>query len=102
MKIWAKDRIAWLDQQAPLAPRASKNSGRVAAGTKVTLTPNGSSGDIYYTLDGSDPRAPGGAKSKAARKYDGPITIKEGTRLMARLRRGQGWSGPLVADFTTR
>jgi hypothetical protein len=102
MKIWAKDRIAWLDQQAPRPPKASRPPGRVAAGTKVTLSPDGTSGEIYYTLDGADPRATGGATSNAARKYDGAITIQKETRLMARLRRGQNWSGPIAISFTTQ
>jgi hypothetical protein len=102
MKIWAKDRIAWLDQQMPRPPKASRPPGRVAAGTKVTLSPDGTSGEIYYTLDGADPRAKGGATSNAARKYDGAITIQKETRLMARLRRGQNWSGPIAISFTTQ
>jgi hypothetical protein len=102
MKIWAKDRLAWLDQQMPRPPKASRPPGRVAAGTKVTLSPGGTSGEIYYTLDGADPRAKGGATSNAARKYDGAITIQKETRLMARLRRGQNWSGPIAISFTTQ
>jgi hypothetical protein len=102
MKIWAKDRIAWMDQQSPRAPRISQKSGQVAAGSRVTLAPNGTSGEIYYTMNGSDPRAVGGDRSEGARKYDGAITIQGNTTITARLRRGQSWSGPVVATYTTK
>src|SRR6476619_6332570 len=41
------------------APVFSQHGGQVAVGFQVTLTAAGS-GTIYYTLDGSDPRAIGG------------------------------------------
>lgn len=97
MKLWIKDRLAWIDRQYPPVPRLSEKSGTVASGTKVTLT--GSSGEIYYTLDGSDPRAPGGSQAKGAKKYDGPIVINRETRITARVRRSSSWSGPLNATF---
>ncbi|HEY0549850.1 MAG TPA: CotH kinase family protein, partial [Verrucomicrobiae bacterium] len=84
MKLWIKDRIAWIDRQYPVAPKFAEKSG--------TLT---GSGDIFYTLDGSDPRAPGGATAKAAKKYEGPIKMDPDTKVVARVRRGSAWSAPL-------
>ncbi len=103
IKIWVKDRIAWIDQQAPRAPKFSARSGRVAAGTKLTLSTE-SSGELYYTTDGTDPRAVGGDKSASAKKYSGPLVMSgDGEmRIMARVKRGQTWSGPTVATFTSR
>lgn len=98
MKIWIKDRIAWIDRQYPDAPKLSATPGPVASGTKLTLKAN--SGDIYYTLDGSDPRASGGGKSKAARKYTGPIVVEHDLKIIARLSRGSMWSAPLTGAFS--
>ena len=50
------------------APEMSQWGGAVAPGMQLTLTgPSASS--IYYTLDGSDPRLPGGAVSPTAMLY---------------------------------
>jgi len=95
MKVWLKDRAAWLDKQQPVAPKISQKTD-----TGITLT--ASSGDIYYTLDGSDPRAPGGTVSKSAQKYTGPISIKGETKLTARLTRRDTWSAPTKAEFPVR
>ena len=97
MKIWIKDRIAWIDRQYPAVPKLSEKSGAVAAGTKLKL--NGA-GEIFYTLDGSDPRASGGANSKQAQKYGAPILLDHETKITARSRRGNVWSGPVSATFT--
>ncbi len=50
-------------------PMLNQHGGSVSNGFEVTL----SSGDgtIYYTLDGSDPRLPGGAVAPTARIYGG-------------------------------
>ncbi len=52
------------------APEMSQRGGAVNAGQVITLSgPPGAS--IYYTLDGSDPRLPGGAISPSALPYSG-------------------------------
>jgi hypothetical protein len=51
----------------PNPPQFSQNGGQVSAG--FTLTMNASSGTIYYTLDGSDPRLSDGTVSPEARIY---------------------------------
>ncbi|HWN94772.1 MAG TPA: CotH kinase family protein, partial [Methylomirabilota bacterium] len=38
MKLWIRDRIAWIDRQYPAVPKLSEKPGRVAPGTKVKLT----------------------------------------------------------------
>jgi hypothetical protein len=76
---------------------------------------------IYYTLDGSDPRATGGptnavsaSLSASAREYTGPIAIDTNTRLVARAYNpghnnltgksnppiSSHWSGPRKAVYT--
>ena len=98
MKIWIKDRIAWIDKQYPAAPTISEKPGAVSSGTKLTLNSKG--GEIYYTLDGTDPRVPGGAKSKAAHKYNGPIVVDREMKITARMNRGSSWSAPVRGEFS--
>ncbi len=90
MKLWIKDRIAWIDRQYPAPPKFSEKTGTLSG-----------SGDIFYTLDGSDPRAAGGTTAKSARKYDGPIKVDASTKLFARLRRGSVWSAPVRGALST-
>ncbi len=52
------------------APEMNQWGGAVNAGQQITLTGPAAS-TIYYTLDGSDPRLPGGAVSPAAIAYSG-------------------------------
>ncbi len=56
------------------APVFSRRGGIVDAGSRIALT--GSAGAIYYTLDGSDPRLPGGAISPNARPISTGITTE--------------------------
>jgi hypothetical protein len=59
-------------------------AGNVQPDTLVTLTSNEAGTDIYYTLDGSDPRASGGGISPMAIKYTGPFTVSQTTQVIAR------------------
>jgi hypothetical protein len=80
-------------------PTISPRGGEVAAGTTVSLTEN-DVGDIYYTLDGSDPRAIGGAP--AGLQYSGPIPINSSVTLKTRfLTNGGYWSALDEATFST-
>ncbi len=69
-------------------PQLSRSGGLVADGTTVGLT--ASQGSIYYTTDGSDPRAIGGAI--AGTSYSGPFSITRPTHIKARAFNGSDWS----------
>ncbi len=62
------------------------------------LTMSGA-GTIYYTLDGSDPRLPGGAVSPTALTYGGAVTLNNSTRVKARALSGGNWSALNEATF---
>ena len=57
MKWFAENRAAWIDSQFIPPVTVSPEGGVVPKPTEVTIA--GPAGfDLYYTLDGSDPRQP--------------------------------------------
>lgn len=84
------------------APTFSRLGGVVTNGFNLVITaPVG--GSIVYTLNGIDPRGPGGIEDRAARPYTGPIPISSAVRIKARVHRlNQGvreWSALTEAVF---
>jgi hypothetical protein len=73
-------------------PTFNQYGGLVTNGFKPVLS--SASGTIYYTLDGSDPRLPGGGISAQARVWAaGAVTITNDFTLNARVRTAAGeWS----------
>jgi len=58
------------------APVYNQHGGSVSAGFNLTMSNRG--GTIYYSMDGSDPRLPGGALHPAAQEFDnGELTVTE-------------------------
>ena len=83
LKNWLLTRADWIDQRTLAQPQYSQPPGNVALNSQVTLSvPSGS--QVYYTSDGSDPRADGGGVSASAQLYNGPITISQTTQIIAR------------------
>jgi len=67
-----------------------QHGGEVHVGDALTIEAPGSV--IYYTLDGSDPRLPGGGISGAAVPYTGPVVLESTSRVKARALSGSRWS----------
>lgn len=96
MRNWLTQRTAWLDAQ--FVPRPLRNP---AGGQTASATLTATQGTIYYTLDGSDPRLPGGAVNPAA------FTLTSGSAagitgsslLTARARNGALWSAPSTGYY---
>lgn len=89
------------------APLYTQNGGEIEPGYVVRINAgtifSPQRGDIFFTLDGSDPRAPGGAKAAGALTYDrvGPgVPLHETTTVKSRLRDPEGnWSALMEATF---
>lgn len=96
LKRWVAGRLAWIDSTMIRWPEISPGPGFFPEGVNVTLR---SSFPIYYTVDGTDPRAPGGGLSSSARNYFSPLALNETTRVIARARSGTRWSPPVTATF---
>lgn len=85
---------------ATAAPGMSPFGGTIAAGGQVTLSNPNSGGTIYYTTNGTDPRAVGG--SPQGLTYSTVISISSPIHLKARVRNTNGeWSPIVEADFAT-
>ena len=74
MKDWLSNRCAWIDTQFIPTPGLSLAGGLIPPSSPLTLT--GAPGAIvYYTVDGSDPRAAGGGIATNAIRYVAPLTL---------------------------
>ncbi len=86
LKEFTRRRLAWIDKQFVAPPTAAPDKA------PVTLT--APAGVIYYTLDGSDPRASGGKPSATAQVYTSPLTAPGKGKLFARALHADRWSPP--------
>ena len=67
----------------------------------ASMTGSDTDRDIYYTLDGSDPRLPGGTIAGTAMVYSGPFAINSDVPLKSRVRLQSGeWSALVDTQFT--
>ena len=87
---------------ATLPPAFSQFGGNVAAGYQLVITSTAPAGSIiYYTMDGTDPRLPGGAVSPTALIYSGPVTLNTLVTIRSRIKNGNGeWSALTGAFFS--
>ncbi|HEY5909890.1 MAG TPA: immunoglobulin domain-containing protein [Verrucomicrobiae bacterium] len=118
-KWWFSNRVEFVDTNFLNPPVFSSGGGPISSGFTLTVTtstrePNST---IYYTLDGTDPRLPGGAVSPSAisRLNTATITLNANARVFARNYNAahqnltgannpplsSSWSGPTVATFYT-
>lgn len=83
-----------------LAPAFSQFGGLISENFNLTINDPSGTGMIYYTTDGSDPRAVGGAAQGTA--YAAPIALNQTSVVRARvLSTGSVWSPLTEAFFTT-
>ena len=115
MKTWISNRTDFMDRQFVARPRLASPSGPVPAGFAAEiLAPSGLTTSVYYTLDGSDPRLPGGRTNPAALLYTGaPVILGANAKLVARAVNPlhsaltgannpplkSTWSGPVSATY---
>ena len=96
MKSWLRTRANWIDSQLVAAPQLSHPGGNVSAGFSLGMS--APVGAIHYTLDGTDPRAPGGAIAPGA-ATNLPVALNGVARIVARAKNGTAWSGAATALF---
>ena len=122
LKKWLKDRFHFIDTNFLAAPVLSHTGGLVSVDSVVSLThwPQPAGTIVYYTLDGTDPRLPGGGIRPGISSTVGTaaITIRSNILLFARsynpnhrnltVTQGTGnprisspWSAPIKEPFYT-
>jgi len=70
----------WPDTRAPYF---NQHGGLISSGFEVVIHNTNSSGTIYYTIDGSDPRNPGGTFHGST--YSSPIPLTKTTQIKSRI-----------------
>ncbi len=98
LRTWLQQRTAWIDSQLVAKPVRNPVGGLAGS---VTLT--AAQGVIYYTLDGTDPRLPGGSVNPVALTLasGGSVTISNGVQLIARTKLNSLWSAPSSSYYFT-
>ena len=81
-------------------PVFSQRGGSVANGFALTLTNPNAAGTVYYTSDGSDPRASGGGISANAQAFTTDIILTDSLTIKTRVLDGSEWSAIDRASFT--
>lgn len=81
------------------APNFSQTGGAVPNGYSLVLTHTNNSGVVYYTLDGTDPRAIGGGVAPGALAYSGAIVINSPVTVRARVLVNGVWSAVVEFSF---
>jgi hypothetical protein len=82
-------------------PVFSQRGGQVASGFGLVLSNGGQSGTMYFTTNGSDPRAVGGALAVGATAYTAPMTINALTTVRTRFQSTGGeWSALDESTFS--
>lgn len=83
------------------APAFSQHGGRIASTTELMITKD--SGQVYYTLDGSDPRLPGDVLNPAAITYvssaSTPLFLPANVTVKSRVLDAGNWSALNEASF---
>ena len=118
-KYWFSNRVSFMDSNFLIPPVFSTNGGPVSPGFTLVIKAPTREADstIYYTLDGTDPRLPGGGPSpKALSSLNrASILISDNVRVFARNWNANHknltgpnnppisspWSGPVVGTFVT-
>ena len=106
MKKWVLGRYLWIDSQFTRPPTISASDALVTNGFNVTVTPPPGA-TLYYTLNGVDPRAPGGALAAGVLSNNGPVTVtvNSNIRIVARARQAGAWKntfgGPAAVSLYT-
>lgn len=85
LKNWVTRRAAFFDAEFVPTPQFSLPGGQIVPPVFLEIQADQRVGEIFYTLDGSDPRVDGKV-SPLALLYQEPIVISETTKVRARVR----------------
>ena len=100
LKGWLSNRLAWVSAQflPPPVAYSAEPAGLSAASLIITSAV----GRVYFTLDGTDPRQPGGAMSMAAQLFQQPLPVTNNLQIFARTQKDARWSSPLKTQVMVK
>jgi hypothetical protein len=76
VRVWFTNRLTFMETNFLAVSTLSQPGGQVVSGSFITLRPATEAGSsVLYTLNGTDPRLPGGAISGTALSNNGPVTL---------------------------
>lgn len=84
------------------APAFSSNGGEVFPWFRLFISNPNTSGIIYYTTDGTDPREDNGSVSPSSTVYFWPVLVTNALTVKARIKNGTVWSALQEASFTIK
>ncbi len=89
-----------VDAAALMIDGVAQHGGEISAGATLSFTGPGG-GTVYYTLDGSDPRAEGGdaVGIPFVPGADAPVSLGQSVTVNARVLSGNTWSALTSANF---
>ncbi|MCS1410224.1 MAG: hypothetical protein M2R45_03414 [Verrucomicrobia subdivision 3 bacterium] len=113
MKDWLADRSRFMERQFVDPPVIELVEGEIGARGAIVVT-SAEGGEIYFTLDGTDPRKSGGDVADSAQRYMVPISLTESAVVTARVRNldhtsltgannpplSSKWSGPVSVVYS--
>ena len=102
LKTWVKSRAEWMDSQYTSPPRFQAEPGVVSEDGMVRVRQ--AAGQTYYTVDGTDPRLPGGEiapDAKALPRGGLSLDISGPTKINMRSLEDDDWSGMVSGLFVT-
>lgn len=100
LKRFIVERLAWFDRQFVPTPLPNAKAGLVARDFQLAFTNTNAAMTVYFTLNGTDPRLPGGEVHKQAREYQEPVPVGAKATVFARARDRRGtWSAPWRGVF---
>ncbi|MBK1883410.1 CotH kinase family protein [Luteolibacter pohnpeiensis] len=94
MLTWILNRASWIDNRTVTGGTLPSAPTITVSGNLVTIS---GSGTLYYTLDGSDPRASGGTSQGLV--YTGTFDIGSASTLIVRAWNGTSWSTASTETF---
>ena len=80
-------------------PAFNSIGGEISSGFVFRMTNSNPSSTVYYTLDGSDPRAIGGGVASSALAYSAPLVINTIITIRSRVLSGGVWSAMNEVTF---
>lgn len=101
LKSWLKSRLEWMDTQLIALPELSSPEGYYESPLELTLLNPNPQGDLYYTINGPDPKQEDDTLAPTAILYSGEtLLLGQNSRLRLRVKLGEAWTDLVVGVYS--